>query len=45
MSILRDLVLQQNLTVFVVTHDQRIFSFSDRIIKINDGILVEETHA
>lgn len=42
MSILRDHALQNNQTVLVVTHDQRIFPFSDRIIKINDGMIEEK---
>lgn len=44
MSILRDLILSNNRTVFVVTHDHRIFSFADTIINISDG-LIEGTHA
>jgi len=40
-SLLRDLVLNESRTVFVVTHDQRIFPFSDRIVKINDGRIEE----
>ncbi len=39
MLILRDRVLHENRTVFVVTHDQRIFDYSDRIIRINDGLI------
>lgn len=44
MSILRDLITDGNRTILVVTHDQRIFPFSDRILNINDG-LIEEKHA
>lgn len=44
MTILRDLILQSNRTIFVITHDHRIFPFSDRIINISDG-LIEENHA
>lgn len=43
MTILQDLVVHDNRTVFVVTHDHRIFHFSDRIINISDGN-IEETH-
>lgn len=42
MSILKDLVSSDHRTVFVVTHDHRIFPFSDRIINIADG-LIEKT--
>lgn len=40
-SILRDLATQGNRTVLVVTHDQRLFPFADRIVKINDGRVEE----
>lgn len=39
MSILRDLILSSERTVFVVTHDHRIFSFANDIININDGLI------
>jgi len=42
MSILRDHTLHNNQTVLVVTHDQRIFPFSDHIININDGMIEEK---
>lgn len=42
MSILRDHALHDNQTVLVVTHDQRIFPFADRIINISDGIIEEK---
>lgn len=44
MTILRDLVLTNDRTVLVITHDYRIFHFADQIIKLNDG-LIEEEHA
>lgn len=43
MTILRNLALHDNRTVFVITHDHRIFPFADHIININDGI-IEKTH-
>lgn len=39
MTILKDLVVSQSRTVFVITHDTRIFSFADKIIYINDGMI------
>lgn len=39
MTILRDLATFDNRTVFVITHDHRIFPFADHIIKINDGMI------
>jgi putative ABC transport system ATP-binding protein len=41
MSILRDLVLFDNRTVLVITHDHRIFPLADRIVNINDGLIEE----
>jgi putative ABC transport system ATP-binding protein len=41
MTILHDLVLHDNRTVFVITHDHRIFPLADRIVNINDGIILE----
>ena len=38
MTILRNLA-SLNRTIFVITHDHRIFSFADHIININDGII------
>lgn len=43
MTILRDLVLTDDRTVFVITHDHRIFPFADHIIYINDG-KIEKKH-
>ena len=42
MAILRDMIAHNERTVFVVTHDQRIFPFADRIITINDGLIEEK---
>lgn len=39
MAILRDLVSLESRTVLVVTHDNRIFSFADHILNINDGMI------
>jgi putative ABC transport system ATP-binding protein len=44
MELLRDLVVQPDRAVIVVTHDSRIFEFSDRTSRMEDGrvIAVEE---
>jgi putative ABC transport system ATP-binding protein len=42
MRILKDLCQSLNKTVIVVTHDSRIYSMADRILKIADGRVVEE---
>jgi putative ABC transport system ATP-binding protein len=40
MTLLREKVLHSSRAVLVVTHDQRIFPFADRIIQINDGQII-----
>ena len=37
MEILKNKALEENRIVIVVTHDNRIFDFADRIIKMDDG--------
>lgn len=38
-GLLRDLALKRGRSVVVVTHDNRIFDFADRIVRIEDGRL------
>lgn len=40
MDILKELASHYSKAVLVVTHDHRIFSFADRIISMNDGLIV-----
>lgn len=42
MTLLQELVLTDDRTVLVITHDFRIFRFADQIIKLNDGIVEKE---
>lgn len=42
MTLLREKVLHSERAVLVVTHDQRIFPFSDKILKMNDGEIENE---
>lgn len=42
MTILKELVASANCTVLVITHDHRIFPFSDHIVNINDGLIEEQ---
>jgi putative ABC transport system ATP-binding protein len=42
MQLLRDLVHQRGLTLVVVTHDNRIFRYADRILHLEDGELTHE---
>jgi putative ABC transport system ATP-binding protein len=37
MELLRNVVLQEGRALIVVTHDARIFTFADRIAKMDDG--------
>jgi putative ABC transport system ATP-binding protein len=39
MQLLTDLVRRRGATLVVVTHDQRIFPFADRILHLTDGRL------
>jgi putative ABC transport system ATP-binding protein len=40
MQTLREMVLEHNGTLIVVTHDQRILQFADRIVKMEDGRII-----
>ncbi|MEZ6060435.1 MAG: ABC transporter ATP-binding protein [Planctomycetaceae bacterium] len=39
MELIRDMALQPDRVTLVVTHDSRIFSFADRIISLEDGLV------
>lgn len=41
MSLLKELALKYSKAVLVVTHDHRIFSFADRIVYLNDGLITQ----
>ncbi len=41
MGLLRRLTTQRGKTVVVVTHDQRIFSFADRVFRLENGRIVD----
>ncbi|GIW79162.1 MAG: ABC transporter ATP-binding protein [Gemmatales bacterium] len=40
MELLRDIALQSDRAVVVVTHDARVFQYGDRIARMNDGRIV-----
>jgi putative ABC transport system ATP-binding protein len=42
MHLLRDLVRQRGATLVVVTHDERIYPFADRILQLKDGRVSRE---
>ena len=43
LTLLKSQVLQPGRTLIVVTHDARIFSFADRIVKVDDGKIISIT--
>lgn len=45
MRLLRRLTTEQGKTVVVVTHDQRILSYADRVCRLDEGRLVEISNA
>ena len=40
MQLLRELAVQPNRTVIVVTHDERVYDFADRVLEMEDGRIV-----
>jgi len=43
MELFRQEVLEKNRSLIIVTHDSRIFPFADRILKLDDGRVVENS--
>lgn len=43
MELLRKEVLDKNRSLIIVTHDARIFSYADRIVRLDDGRIVENS--
>ncbi len=41
-ALLRELSREQSATVLIVTHDPRIFHLADRVVRIEDGQIVED---
>lgn len=42
LHLLTDLVRERGDTLVVVTHDERIFSFADRIVRLEDGAITQD---
>jgi putative ABC transport system ATP-binding protein len=40
MELLRSVAADNDLSLIVVTHDQRIFEFADRIAEMDDGVVI-----
>ena len=45
MELLREVALQQDRALIIVTHDSRVFSFADRIVRMEDGHIVSNSHS
>lgn len=45
MDLLQELAHEQDRAVIVVTHDNRIFDYADRIVHIEDGVIRDEKEA
>ncbi|MEM8944824.1 MAG: ATP-binding cassette domain-containing protein [Planctomycetota bacterium] len=45
MEILRKLADRRQTTIFMVTHDHRVMDYADRIIKMEDGRVIEDSTA
>ena len=43
MEMMREIALQDGRTLVIVTHDNRIFGFADRIARMDDGRILEIT--
>lgn len=43
MELLREEVLAKNRALIIVTHDTRIMSYADRIVKLDDGRIIENS--
>ena len=43
MNILKRIAIEENRVVIVVSHDARVFPFADRLIKLENGMIVSDT--
>jgi len=41
MTLLKEMVLESDRTLIVVTHDTRVLKFADKIARMNDGVITE----
>lgn len=44
MSILKRIAIEEGKVVIVVSHDARVFPYADRLVKIENGAVVSDTH-
>lgn len=43
-KLFRDLNTQKDLTVIIVTHDQNVARFADRVVVMHDGVIAADSH-
>ena len=43
MRLLRQLVTKQRKTVLIVTHDESATQYADRVIRLKDGVIIDDT--
>jgi len=43
MNILKKIAMEENRIVIVVSHDARVFPFADRLIKLENGMIISDT--
>lgn len=42
MLLIRDLTKTLNITTLMVTHDEKMLAYTDRIIKMSDGVILQD---
>lgn len=42
MNLLRDVAIQRDRACIIVTHDNRVFDLADRIVELEDGLIVDQ---
>jgi putative ABC transport system ATP-binding protein len=45
MTLLRDIAREDHHAMIIVTHDNRVFQYADRIVAMNDGLIEREVRS